>query len=560
MPGLGAASLCEAFQRTVAAHPDAVALRTPGGAAPITWSEYAGRVERIAAGLEALGVAPGEAVGLMMVNRPEFHLIDTAALHLGATPFSIYNTSATEQIQYLFSSAGNRVVLCDEAFASRVEAARGGTRVEHVVCVDGPAAGALSLDELQARRRAEFDAAAYEARWKRVDASHVATLIYTSGTTGPPKGVELTHGNILAELDALLPAVSSPGPADRAVSYLPAAHVADRMLSHYAALATGLQVTCLADARQLSRGLVETRPTFFGGVPRVWEKLMAALQAAGVMDPASLSEEARAAVRTKAGLDAVRSSMSGAAPIPTEVLEYFLALGLAVQEVWGMSELSAVATINPADAIRVGSVGKPLPGVEVALAEDGELLCRGPIVMRGYRNQPDKTAETIDEQGWLHTGDIGEIDADGYVRIVDRKKELIINAAGKNMSPANIEQKLKAASPLLGQAIAIGDGRPYNVALLVLDPDHCAAYASERGLDDASPAALCEDEGVRAEVARAIEAANARMARVEQIKRYAILPCDWEPGGDELTPTSKLKRKPIAAKYAAEIEALYRGA
>ncbi len=222
-----------------------------------------------------------------------------------------------------------------------------------------------------------------------------------------------------------------------------------------------------------------------------------------------------------------------------------------------MSELSAVATINPRDAIRVGSVGTALPGVELKLADDGELLCRGAIVMRGYRNQPEKTAETIDADGWLHTGDIAEIDADGYVKIVDRKKELIINAAGKNMSPANIEQKLKAASPLIGQAIAIGDGRRYNVALLVLDPDHCAVYASERGLSDASPAALCRDEGIQAAVAEAVEAANGRMARVEQIKRYRILPCDWEPGGDELTPTSKLKRKPIAAKYAEEIEALY---
>jgi long-subunit acyl-CoA synthetase (AMP-forming) len=552
-----AASLCEAFQRTAAANPTTVALRTPGGRQEITWAGYAERVERIAGGLEALGVQRGEAVGLMMVNRPEFHLIDTAALHLGATPFSIYNTSSPEQIEYLFSSADNRVVLCDEAFAPRVLAARGGTSVEHVVCVDGHPDGTRSLDELEAGRRPAFDADAFEARWRQVDGSDVATLIYTSGTTGPPKGVELTHANLLAELEMVLPTVASPGPGDRGVSYLPAAHVGDRILAHYLAMATGMQVTSLADAKQLSRAIVETRPTFFGAVPRVWEKLMAALQSAGIHDPGALSDEARAAVRAKAGLDAVRCSVSGAAPIPTEVLDYFIALGLPVQELWGMSELSAVATINPADAIRVGSVGKALPGVELKVAEDGELLCRGPIVMRGYRKQPEKTAETIDPDGWLHTGDVGEIDADGYVTIVDRKKELIINAAGKNMSPANIEQRLKVASPLIGQAIAIGDGRRYNVALLVLDPDNCAVYASERGLADASPASLCQDEGVRAAVAEAVEAANGRMSRVEQIKRYTILPCDWEPGGDELTPTSKLKRKPIAEKYASEIEALY---
>ncbi|MDX1648357.1 MAG: AMP-dependent synthetase/ligase [Myxococcota bacterium] len=552
-----ASSLCEAFQRTAAAHADAVALRTAGGGVEIPWREYARRVERIAGGLEALGVQRGEAVGLMMVNRPEFHLADTAALHLGATPFSIYNTSAPEQVAYLFGSAGNRVVLCDEAFAPRVLEAKADTGVEHVVCVDGRPDGTISLDELEAARRPDFDAEAFEARWREVDGSDVATLIYTSGTTGPPKGVELTHANLLAQLDALLPLTGAPGPGDRAVSFLPAAHVADRVLSHYAGMATGLQVTSLADAKQLMQAVVETRPTIFGGVPRVWEKVMAGLQAAGITDPSSLPEEARRAVLAKAGLDAVRTCVCGAAPIPTEVLDYFIALGLRVQEVWGMSELSAVATINPSDAIRVGTVGRPLPGVEVALAEDGELLCRGPIVMRGYRNQPDKTAETIDGDGWLHTGDIAEIDADGYVRIVDRKKELLINAAGKNMSPANIEQKLKAASPLIGQAVAIGDGRRYNVALLVLDPDAGAAWAASHGLDDASPAALCRDPGVGAAVAEAVEAANARMSRVEQIKRYTILPCDWEPGGDELTPTSKLRRKPIAQKYAAEIEALY---
>ncbi len=551
-----AASLCEAFQRTAAGAAEALALRTPGGGQELSWAEYGRRVERIAGGLEALGVQRGETVGLMMTNRPEFHLADTAALHLGAVPFSIYNTSAPEQIEYLFSNAANRVVLCDAAFVPRVLEARS-SAVEHVVCVDGAADGAISLDQLEAGRRSEFDTAAYEARWREVEGSDVATLIYTSGTTGPPKGVELTHENLLVELELLLPTMGSIGAGDRAISYLPAAHVADRLLSHYAAMATGLQITSLADPRQLSQALTEARPTFFGGVPRIWEKLMAGLQAAGIQDPSQLSDEARAAVRAKAGLDAVTGAVSGAAPIPNEVLEYFLALGIPVQEVWGMSELSAVATINPADAIRVGTVGKALPGVELKLADDGELLCRGPIVMRGYRNQPEKTAETIDPDGWLHTGDIAEIDADGYVKIVDRKKELIINAAGKNMSPANIEQKLKAASPLIGQAVAIGDGRPYNVALLVLDPDTSAAWAAEHGRDDASAAALCQDEGVVALVDEAVGAANERMARVEQIKRYKILPRDWEPGGDELTPTSKLKRKPIAEKYAAEIDALY---
>ena len=550
-------SLCEVFQHTAASLADSVALRTVGGEVEITWAEYARRVERIAGGLDALGVRSGDTVGLMMSNRPEFHLIDTAVLHLGAAPFSVYHTSPTDQIRFLFENASNRVVICEEVFHSRISQAIDGGEVEHVVCIDGHPDGTIGLDELEMSKRADFDAGAFEARWRSVEGSDVGTLIYTSGTTGPPKGVELTHGNLIEQVEVLLPAIGQLGPDDRSVSYLPSAHIADRVVSHYGPMASGFQVTCLADAAQLVPALLEVRPTFFGAVPRVWEKLMAALQSSGLLDPATLDDAGRAAVRSKMGLDAVHSCVSGAAPIATEVLDYFIALGLPVQEVWGMSELSGIVTVNPVDDIRVGTVGTPLDHVEVMLADDGELLCRGPLLMRGYRGQSDKTAETIDSEGWIHTGDVAQIDADGYVTIIDRKKDLMINASGHNMSPANIEQKVKSASPLIGQVVAIGEGRPYNVALIVLDPDNGAAYARQQGLADTSLAALCADENINAAMAQAVEAANARLARAEQVKRYRILPCDWEPGGDELTPTAKLKRKPIAAKYVAEIEALY---
>ena len=223
-----------------------------------------------------------------------------------------------------------------------------------------------------------------------------------------------------------------------------------------------------------------------------------------------------------------------------------------------MSELSCVATLVPREKIRFGTVGPPLPGVEIKLADDGEVLVRGGIVMAGYRNQPEKTAETIDPDGWLHTGDIGAFDEDGYLKIVDRKKELIINAAGKNMSPANIEQQLKQGSPLIGQPVTIGDSRPYNVALIVLDPDASAAFASQHGLPDASVEAMASEPAVLEEIAAGVERANSHLSRVEQIKRFAVLGCDWQPAGDELTPTMKLKRRSIETKYAAEIEALYR--
>ena len=275
-------------------------------------------------------------------------------------------------------------------------------------------------------------------------------------------------------------------------------------------------------------------------------------------DPGALEEEQRAAIRARLGLDRGERLLSGAAPIAPEVLEYFMALGLPVVEGWAMSETACLGTANRPDAVRVGTVGQGWPGVELALAGDGELLMRGPNVMLGYRGEPEKTAEAIDGDGWLHTGDIAEIDGDGYVRIVDRKKELIINAAGKNMSPANIEQRLKASSPLIGQTCVIGDRRPYNVALVVLDPDAAAAHAHALGLGDGlSTGELAARPEIEQAIGAAVEEANRHLSRVEQVKRFAVLRSDWLPDGDELTPTMKLKRRMIVEKYAGEIEALY---
>ncbi len=585
-------SMCAAFQRTVAARPDAVALRVPGGAIEVTWAEYATRVRRLAAGLAALGVSRGETVGLMMVNRPEFHLCDAAAMHLGAAPFSVYNTSPAGQMAHVFGNAGNRVVCCEAQFVDRIREAGG--VVEHVVCVDAAVDGTIGLAELE---RLGDPAFAFDAAWRAVGPDDLLTLIYTSGTTGPPKGVELTHANMLAQM-AALDGVMEILPGDRVLSYLPSAHIADRWFNHYIGMTVGTQVTCVPDPKLLFGVLPEVRPTCWGGVPRIFEKLKAALDARFASEPdaprrarvaraldvglqkvraeqaavagtgsgpddALLAEYAKAdtavwaPLRRRLGLDRVRSSGSGAAPLSLDILEFFAAVGLPINELWGMSELACLGTYNRDGRVKHGTVGPAIPGIELRLAEDGELLCRGPMVMRGYRGEPDKTAETIDAAGWLHTGDIASIDDDGYVTIIDRKKEMIINAAGKNMSPANIEGALKGASMLVGQAFVVGDRRPYNVALLVLDPDASAAYATAHGLPDASPAALCGDAGVQAAVAAAVELANGRLSRPEQVKRFTILPVDWLPAGDELTPTMKLKRRPIARKYAAEIEALY---
>ncbi|MGE3664303.1 MAG: long-chain fatty acid--CoA ligase [Pseudonocardia sp.] len=585
-------SLCEAFQQTVAARPDAPALRAPGGTPAFTWREYAEHVRRIAAGLHALGVRRGDTVGLMMLNRPEFHLVDSGAMHVGAAPFSVYNTSPAEQVAHVFGNAGNRVVICEAQFVDRVRDAGG--EVEHIVVVDGAPEGTLALAELEETPDAGFD---FDASWRAVQPDDLLTLIYTSGTTGPPKGVELTHANMIAQI-AGLDEVIPVRPGDRMASYLPSAHVADRWISHYTGMIYGLDITSVPDARRLFEVLPEVRPTLFGGVPRVFEKLKAGLEArfaaepdprkaAGVTwalevgrrkvaaeqgrrtgtgpgpDEALLAEYAEAdqmvwaRVRALLGLDQVRTTFGGAAAIPPNVLEFFAAIGLPINELWGMSELACLGASNRDGSAKHGTVGPAIPGVEMRIADDGELLCRGGMVMRGYRNDPAKTAEAIDPDGWLHTGDIGAIDADGYLTIVDRKKELIINAAGKNMSPANIEGTVKGASPLIGQVAVFGDGRPYNVALIVLDPDASAAYAAGRGLADASPAALGAHDDVQKVIADAVDRANTHLSRVEQIKRFAVLPVDWLPAGDELTPTMKLRRRPIAQKYAAQIEAMY---
>ena len=546
-------TLCEAFQITAAERPDAVALRTPGGGVEISWAAYAERVRRIAGGLAALGIGHGDTVALMMTNRPEFNLVDTAAMHLGATSFSIYNTSAPDQISYLFSNAANRVIVCERQFLDVIRAADA-PLAEHVVVIDGEVEGTIPLTDLENRRDAYFD---FDGAWRAVKPDDVLTLIYTSGTTGPPKGVQLTHASVMAENQGCATVIPFPT-FGRFTSYLPSAHIGDRWGAHYyTSIMFGATITAVADVRQVVGVLPEVRPSAWGAVPRIWEKMKASLEAKGITDPSVLPDAVKASVRAQLGLDEAQWLLSAAAPIPPAVLDYYHALGLPICEFWGMSELSCLATINPLNDIRIGTVGRALPGVELKLLDDGELLVRGPIVMKGYRKDPEKTAQAVDVEGWLHTGDVATIDEDGYVTIIDRKKELIINAAGKNMSPANIEQKLKASSPLIGQAICVGDARPYNVALLVLDPDVGAQWAQQHGLSTASVAALAQDPGVRAEVARGVETANAQLSRVEQIKRFTILPVDWEPSGDELTPTMKLKRKQIHAKYAAEIDALY---
>ncbi len=581
-----AANLAKAFHATVERLGDDAAIRS--GEDSLSWNELREQARAAAGGLAKLGVGKADTVALMLNNRTEFFPCDLGAVTLGAVPFSIYQTASPEQIAYVVGDAGAKVAIVESAFLEVFEKARAELpELEHLIVMDGEG-GTMSFEELMSSDPDFDDEAAADA----VELDDPLTLIYTSGTTGPPKGVELTHRNLLTLAAGIDDLIDFPERGAKVISWLPAAHIAERGAHYYLPVVKGVEVTICADPRKIIEFLPKVRPTWFFAVPRVWEKLKAGLETmidnlpdeqsgpakqgleaaiakvraeqAGEDVPEAVAKGAAMAeqgmfgeLRVKLGLDEAVAVNVGAAPTPVEVLEFFHAIGVPVGELWGMSETCGAATVNPPEKVKLGTVGPPLPGVDIRLAEDGEVQIKGDLIMAGYRNLPDKTAEALDDEGWLSTGDIGTLDGDGYLKIVDRKKELIINAAGKNMSPAGIEANLKSASPLIGQCIAIGDARSYNVALIVLDPEYAPAWAKKNGIEESDVTTLAENEKVVAAVQEAVDAANAKMSRVEQIKKFKLLPEDWEPGGDELTPTMKLKRKPINDKYGEEIEALY---
>ena len=586
---VGAATIAEAFRLISVNRADEVAVRTKGDEVAWTWAQLRERVDALAGGLVALGLQRGDTVALLLNNRPEFSVCDLAAMMAGGTPFSIYMQYTPEQIRFVASDAGARILITEQGLlAGALEARKELPDLEHVIVVDGEAPeGVLALDEVAAAE-SDFDV---EASVAKIGPGDLITLIYTSGTTGPPKGVQISHRNVIAALSAIEELIDFPREG-RVISWLPSAHVAERTAHHYIPIVYGLQVTCCPNARDILAYLPEVRPSWFFAVPRIWEKLKAGLETMAASQPpeqrerteralrdavekvrleqrgeevpeelaarvAEADREIFAGLRSMLGLDQIKTINVGAAPTPVEVLEFFHAIGLPLAELWGMSETCGAGAINPPGKVKIGTVGPPTPGVEIKLDSDGEVLVRGDVVMVGYRNLPEQTAAAFTDDGWLRTGDIGELDADGYLRLVDRKKELIINAAGKNMSPANIESALKGSSPLIGQACVIGDARSYNTALLVLDSDFAPAWAAQHELPDGSLEALARDERMRAAVQEGVDAAKAKLARVEQIKKFTLVEGDWLPGGDELTPTMKLKRKPIDRKYAEAIEAMY---
>ena len=581
------------FIKTVEANRDAVALRwmnEDGSWGEWTYGDYAERAAQVAAGLRALGVARGDHVVLMMRNIPEFHVVDMAAYMIGATPISIYNSSSPEQVEYLVNhSEAVFAIVEDMGFLERFLKVRDQlTNLRGIVVLKDPDSLApddvLGHDALHAHGSLDLAEAA-----SHVEPDDLATMIYTSGTTGPPKGVMLTHRNICWTVESLRRAL----PFDdyvgkRIISYLPMAHIAERMTSHYAGAFLGYEVTSCPDPTGIAPYLGHVKPHFMFGVPRVYEKVYAGVNAVLAADPEKsqkfaealaaaepiveamdwgtateeqiatyqfLDEVAFKQVRELLGVDELVCAVTGAAPLPAEILTWFRCIGVPLSEIYGMSESSGPMTWT-ATRIKAGTVGPAVPGLEVKLAPDGEIICRGGNVFGGYFKAPDKTAEALDADGWLHSGDIGEVDEDGYFRIVDRKKELIITAGGKNISPANLEAALKTI-PLVGQACAIGDQRPFVSALVVLDPDVAPAWAQANGIEFTSLADLAEHPEVVAEIDRGVTEVMAQFNNAERVKKVRVLGEEWLPDSDLLTPTSKLKRRGIHAAYAEQIESLY---
>ena len=596
-------TLCDLLADHAAGHGDAPAMswKRDGAWQTLSWRDYRERVAEVAMGLAGLGVGKGDFVAIMATNRPEHVLADQGAIHAGATPSSFYFTLAPEQIQYVAGHCEAKVaVLEDRDMLKRWQELRDNLpALRYVVLLDGAAdddgPGVLGWDELVRRGREALaaDRSGFEELRGRVGPEDNATLLYTSGTTGPPKGVLLTHRNLLFECTALrrLTELDFEGSS---VSYLPLAHIAERVLSIYVPLTLRTHVWFCPEPTQAVEYVREARPTLFFGVPRVWEKVRAGIDAKLAAEenerkrkiaqsalatgrdvvrrrqkgePLPFGLRARhavlerlvlAKVRHAIGLDRCIFASSAASPLAVDVAEYFAALGLPLVEVYGMTETTGVATGNRPGRVKIGTVGPALAGVEVRLADDGEVLVRGPVNTPGYFRQPEATAELIDAEGWLHTGDVGEMDGDGYLKIVDRKKELIITSSGKNLSPANIEGLLKE-HPLIGQALVYGDDRPYVVALIVLDHELAPGWAARNGLGTADLATLAGHEQVLTEIQLAVDGANQHLARIEQVKRFEVLPVEWTAESEELTPTLKLRRRIIHAKYAERIDALYQG-
>ncbi|WP_327241883.1 AMP-dependent synthetase/ligase [Streptomyces sp. NBC_01320] len=593
------ATLPEAFQRTVNSYPKAVALRTADDSVRLTWREAADQVERLAGSLTNLGMKRGDTIALLLTNRPEHQLMDLAALHLGTASTSVYSTLPPIDLAYNIGDSGSRIVITEPSLEAGLREAvtSHGLALDHVIVLDRDEVEALDGVEVHTYAElldlpapAGFD---FERSWRAVSADDVATVIYTSGTTDLPKGVELQHSAVLHTVDTYHEAAPLET-GRRLLSGMPMAHIGERIISYYLAVTQGHCVTFCPDLRQLNSMYLRVRPAMIFLVPRSLERFRSLIEAHIETQPDAdrrkrlhragelgqqlttanqegtplpdekqrewedLAEE-RSELLSVVGLDGVEYAVVGGAYVDINLLLYFLGLGLPIREGYGSTECCALATPGRlSDEYRIGYAGPVATGMELRIAEDGEILVRGPRLMRGYRNKPEATKKAIDADGWLHTGDIGVLNELGQLRMVDRKKDLIINTNGKNISPVRIESRVVLAGSLIGTAVATGDSREFVSALLVANPEGVASYRREHPeLSEFSDDQLGEDPGFRAAVQEQVDAANRDLSAVEQIKAWTLIMRPWGWGGDEITASNKLKRRAVLAKYESTIDAMY---
>jgi long-chain acyl-CoA synthetase len=578
--------------------PDRVALRKKhlGVWKQYTWRAYAERTAAVGLGLRALGLGPGDRVAIHSLNRPAWVLADMGIQGVGGVTVGIYPTSPAAEVEYLLEHSESRILVAEdeEQVDKALEVRASLPALERIVVVDPRGVDMddpllMSFGDLEALGREQGDLGDFTALVAALDPAEPAIIVYTSGTTGPPKGATLSHDNLLAAARHGN-AVFAVTPEDEVLSYLPLCHIAERLISVIDAIGLGYVANFGDGVDELATDLREVQPTFFLGVPRVWEKLMAGItirmEDAGRLKRANFRFWMRQgaalarrrwsgglgpvgsvryglgwlllyrSLRRKIGMARVRSALSGAAPVSPQVLEFFWALGVPVLEGYGMTENTAQGTITPPDDVRIGKVGRPVPDCEVRIADDGEILTRGPGTFLGYLKNPEATAEVVDADGWLHTGDIGELDDDGYLTITDRKKDIIITAGGKNVSPSEIENRLKV-SPFVREAVVIGDQRKYLVALIGIELDTVGNWALQHRVPFTTYADLSAKDEVHELIGGVVEEANADLAQVEQVKRFALLPKELEQEDGEVTATQKVKRRAIEASFGPMIEALY---
>ena len=568
----------------------ATALKYPlgNGWGEISYAKLDVGVREIAKGLIALGIEPGDRVAILSNTRAEWTLADFGAMCAGAVVVPVYQTNSPEECLYVLEHSGATAIFCEdpEQIAKLAEIRDRLPALRHVIRFEGESEGALTLSALR-ELGADVTDERFDGRVRGVTEEDIATIVYTSGTTGPPKGCMLTHGNLRADIDGCAQRVTFDPGDDVIYIFLPLAHVLTRLVQ-FLGIDRG---TTLAywhrDPKRIVADVGEIAPTHLPSVPRVFEKIYTAATTKVAAEGGPKAKlfwwaigvgrkvrerkggrngvllDAQYKIADKLVLHKVRAlfggrmklAMTGAAPIDVDILSFFRATGVWVLEGYGMTETSAVATLNTIAEHRLGSVGKAIPGCELKIAEDGEVLMRGSNIFKGYYRDEPATAATL-RDGWLHSGDLGELDADGYLTITGRKKDLIITSSGKNISPSNIENALKL-SRWVSQAVVYGDRKPYLTALLTLDPDEAAALAEKVGAEDADLAALAVHPGVRKVIQAAVDETNAKFARIEQVKRFAILERDLSQAEQELTPSLKVKRNVVYERHSDRFAGLY---